>query len=150
MKLHQLSLFLENKPHQIRMPIKILGDAGVDILTLSLADTQQFGILRLIVDDWHKAKSELETAGCAIKVTEVAAVEVPDAPGGLADILARIDAADLNIEYMYSGTFHVGDKAVLIFRFEQDLDQVISALSAAGIRFVTDEDLRNRGIIHQS
>jgi hypothetical protein len=145
MKLHQLSLFLENKPHQIRMPAKLLGDAGIDILTLSLADTQQFGILRLVVDDWERAKTVLEGAGCVVRVTEVVALEVPDQPGGLGDVLACIDKGDLNIEYMYSCTFHMGDRAVLVFRFEENLDKVASVLQPAKIRFVTDEDIRKRG-----
>ena len=145
MKLHQLSLFLENKPHQIRMPAKLLGDAGVDILTLSLADTQQFGILRLIVDDWQKAKSVLDAAGCVIKVTEVVAIEVPDEPGGLARVLECMDRGELNIEYMYSCTFHMDSRAVLVFRFEESLDKVDAVLRPEKIRFVTDEDLRKRG-----
>lgn len=145
MKLHQLSLFLENKPHQIRMPAKLLGDAGIDILTLSLADTQQFGILRLVVDDWARAKSVLEQAGVVVKVTEVVALQVPDAPGGLAAVLESVEKADLNIEYMYSCTFHKGNQAVLVFRFEEDLDRAAKALEGGDIRFVTDEDIRNRG-----
>jgi hypothetical protein len=145
MKLHQLSLFLENKPHHIRMAAKLLGDAGIDILTLTLADTKEFGIVRLIVDDWQKAKSVLEAAGCAVNVTEVAAIEVPDVPGGLAQVLGSMDKADLNIEYMYSCTFQKDNKAVLVFRFEQELDKVAAALTSVQVRFVTDEDLRNRG-----
>ncbi len=145
MKLHQLSLFLENKPHQIRMPAKLLGDAGIDILTLSLADTQQFGILRLVVDDWAKAKNVLEKAGVVVRVTEVVALEVPDSPGGLAGVLDRVEKADLNIEYMYSCTFHRDDRAVLVFRFEEDLDKALAALKGENIRFVSDEDLRKRG-----
>ncbi len=145
MKLHQLSLFLENKPQQIRMPAKWLGDAGIDILTLSLADTQQFGILRLVVDDWAKAKAVLEKAGCVVKVTEVVAIEVPDQPGGLGRVLECIEKADLNIEYMYSCTFHLGDRAVLVFRFEDDLDKATALLQAENVRFVSDDDLRKRG-----
>lgn len=145
MKLHQLSVFLENKPHQIRMPAKLLGDAGIDILTLSLADTQQFGILRLVVDDWARAKSVLEKAGVVVKVTEVVALEVPDAPGGLATVLESVEKADLNIEYMYSCTFHKGDRAVLVFRFEEDLDRAVRALQDGNIRFVADADIRSRG-----
>lgn len=145
MKLHQLSLFLENKPHQLRTPAQLLGDAGIDILTLSLADTQQFGILRLIVDDWAKAKSVLEKAGMVVKVTEVVALEVPDCPGGLAGVLERVEKASLNIEYMYSCTFHRDDRAVLVFRFEEGVDQVVAALKGENFRFVSDADLRNRG-----
>jgi hypothetical protein len=145
MKLHQLSVFLENKPHQIRMPTKLLGDAGVDILTLSLADTQQFGILRMVVDDWQKAKSVLEQAGVVVKITEVVAIEVPDVPGGLAELIDCIEKINLNIEYMYSCTFHLDDKAVLVFRFEEDVAKVATALESCQIRLVSDEDIRNRG-----
>lgn len=145
MKLHQLSVFLENKPHQIRLPARLLGEAGIDILTLSLADTEQFGILRLVVDDWEKARSVLERAQCVVKVTEVVAIEVPDHPGGLDGILAVVEKAGLNIEYMYSCTFHRGDKAVLVFRFEEDLDQAIRSLQAEGVSVVGDVDVFNRG-----
>ena len=80
MKIHQLSLFLENRKGQLRVPTKVLAHEGIDIKTLSLADTEQFGILRLIVDDWERAKAALEAAGCVVKVTEVVAIEVPDRP----------------------------------------------------------------------
>ena len=78
MKLQQLSLFLENRPGQIKLPCQALGKAGIDILTLSLADTQQFGILRLIVKEPDEARKVLEAAGCVVKVNEVLAIEVQD------------------------------------------------------------------------
>ncbi len=83
MKLHQLSIFLENRQGELRPPIQALAERGINILTLSLADTEQFGILRLIVRDWQKAKTVLEKAGIVAKVTEVVAVEVPDRSGRL-------------------------------------------------------------------
>jgi hypothetical protein len=132
MKIHQLSLFIENKPRQLRAPMRLLAEAGVNILTLSLADTQQFGILRMIVQDWQKAKAALEKGGCVVNVTEVIAVEVPDRPGGLDGILAVVEEFGLNIEYTYAFTFHRGDKAVLIFRFE-DTDAAIRAFQSKGI-----------------
>ncbi len=93
--LKQLSLFLENRPGQIKLPCQALGKAGIDILTLSLADTQQFGILRLIVKEWERAKRVLEEAGCVVNVTDVLAVEVPDRPGGLGEVLERsLEQAD--------------------------------------------------------
>ena len=85
MKIHQLSLFLENKPGHLVEPCRLLADAGINIRTLSVADTQQFGILRMIVSDWQKATAILKDAGCVVNVTEVLAVEVPDRPGGLAE-----------------------------------------------------------------
>jgi hypothetical protein len=140
MKLHQLSLFLENRPKQLRMPAKVLHEAGVNILTMSLADTQQFGILRLIVSDWNKGKKVLEENDCVVNVTEVIAIEVPDKPGGMDDILAVIEDDNLNIEYMYSYTFKQGERAALIFRFE-DIDQAIKAFQGKGINVVDSADI---------
>lgn len=140
MKLHQLSIFLENKPGHLVTPCRVLAEAGINILTLSLADTQQFGILRLIVRDWQKAKTVLEAAGCVVKVTEVAAVEVPDRPGGLADTLAAIEKAKVNVEYLYAFTFKRGNRGVMVFRFNQP-DSAIAALSAAGIKILASEEI---------
>ncbi len=81
MKIRQLSLFLENRPGQLRVPFKVLGDAGIDVLTMSLADTQQFGILRLIVRDWKHARDVLEAAGQVVNVTDLLALDVPDRAG---------------------------------------------------------------------
>ena len=83
MKIHQLSLFLENKPGQMIQPCRVLADAGIGLHTLTLADTQQFGLLRLIVTDWEEGRKILEQAGYLVNVTEVVAVEVADRPGGL-------------------------------------------------------------------
>ncbi len=143
MKLTQLSLFLENKPAHLRKPCSVLAQAGINILTLSLADTQQFGILRLIVRDWEKAKKALEEAGCVVKTTEVVAVEVDDKPGGLDELLGHIEKASLNIEYMYAFTFGREDKAIMIFRFE-DPDAAVAALQTQGVNVVGSVELYDR------
>ncbi|HOC38806.1 MAG TPA: amino acid-binding protein, partial [Thermodesulfobacteriota bacterium] len=83
MKLTQLSVFLENKPGRLTEPCRVLAEEGIDILTLSLADTQQFGILRILVRDWERAREVLEQAHCVVNATEVVALEVEDRPGGL-------------------------------------------------------------------
>jgi len=140
MKLKQLSVFLENKPGRLSVPCRALAQAGINMLTLSLADTQQFGILRIIVREWEKAKEVLERAGCVVNVSEVVAVEVADRPGGLARILEVVEQAGLNLDYMYAFTFRRGDKAVLVFRFEQP-DAAIKALQKAGINLVADVEL---------
>ncbi len=140
MKIHQLSMFLENKPGRLSEPCRLLADAGINILTLSLADTQQFGILRIIVRDWEKARKVLESAGCVVNVTEVVATEVEDQPGGLAKILEVIEQAKLNIEYMYAFTFRSGDKAVLVFRFN-DPDAAVAVLQARGISVIGNVEL---------
>jgi hypothetical protein len=144
MKINQLSLFLENKPGHLRTVCRALADAGVNILTLSLADTQQFGILRLIIREWEKARKVLEDAGSVVNVTEVVATEVEDRPGGLAAVLEVIDAAGLNIEYMYAFTFRRGDKAVLVFRFD-DPDGAVKALQDSGVNVIGDVELYERG-----
>jgi hypothetical protein len=141
MKLHQLSLFLENKPGQIKVPCQVLGKAGINILTLSLADTQQFGILRLIVKDWAAAKRALEAAGCIVNVTEVLALDVSDKPGGLAGLLDLLDKSKLDIEYMYAFTSGTrGHKAALIFRFE-DPDAAIKVLGKEDVKILGAEEL---------
>ncbi|MGD0500933.1 MAG: ACT domain-containing protein [Bryobacteraceae bacterium] len=132
MKIHQLSLFLENKPGQMTGPCRVLARAGIDIRTLTLADTERFGILRLIVSDWRQARALLEEAGYAVNVTEVVAVEVGDRPGGLAGLLETLDGAGINVEYMYAFTFGRQDRAVLIFRFDQP-DAAIERLQNAGV-----------------
>jgi len=144
MKIKQLSLFLENQPGHLKMACKVLADAGINILTLSLADTQQFGILRLVVQDWEKAKSLLEEVGCVVNVAEVVAVEVEDRPGGMAEVLDVIEECDLNIEYMYAFTFRRGDRAVLVFRFE-DVEEAIFKLQPKNVSLVDSVELFERG-----
>jgi hypothetical protein len=140
MKIHQLSLFLENEPGQMIEPCRLLADAGIDIRTLSLADTRQFGILRLIVPDWQKAAALLGKAGYVVKVTEVVAVEVADRPGGLTDLMAVFQNSQINIEYMYAFPFGRQGRAVLILRFNQP-DAAIERLQGAGINVVAGVDV---------
>jgi hypothetical protein len=131
MKIKQISLFLENKPGHLNAICRTLADAGINIVTLSLADTQQFGIVRLIVEEWQKAKEILEAAGYVVNVREVVAAAVADRPGGMTEILDIIGKASVNIEYMYAFTFRHGKEAVLVFRFDNP-DRAIEALTAAG------------------
>ena len=139
MKIHQISLFAENKPGHIAAPARLLAREGIDIRSLYLADTQQYGILRMIVSDWRNAAAILETNGFAAKVTEVLAVEVPDRPGGMADVLEALDGSGINIEYMYAFPVR-GDEAILIFRFA-DPDTAIAQLQEAGINLLASEEL---------
>lgn len=141
MKLKQLSLFLENRPGQLRAPIEALGNAGIDLLTMTLADTSQFGILRFIVADPSRAKDVLEAEGMIVSVTEVVPIQVDNRPGGLAAVLTAIEKAGLGVEYMYDFAARTTpDKAAIIFRFE-DPDRALQALKAAGVRILTSEEL---------
>ena len=143
MKINQLSVFLENKPGKLSVPCKALADAGIDLLTLSLADTHQFGILRLIVKDSQAAKDVPEQAGCVVNVTEVIAIEVADKPGGLESVLQVIEKANINLEYMYAFTSRRGDRAVLVFRFENP-DAAIGVIREAGISVIESVDVFGR------
>ncbi len=143
MKLHQLSLFMENKPGALSRPCKVLADAGINILTMSLADTQQFGILRLIVRDWQKAKTALEESGAVVNVTEVLAIEVEDRPGGLAKVVGAVEDAGLNVEYTYAFTCGCNGKAILVFRFENP-DEAIAKLQSVGVNVIGSVDLYSR------
>ena len=144
MKIRQLSLFLENRPGQLRAPCQALGNAGIDILTMSLADTQQFGILRLVVRDWQRAQQVLERAGIVVKVTDLLAIDVPDRPGGLAAVLAAFERHGLGIEYMYPFTHRERDRsATLLFRLE-DPDGAARLLAVDGVQLVPAEELFRR------
>jgi len=143
MKLNQLSVFLENQPGRLSEPCKVLADAGVNILTISLADTEQFGILRLIVPDWQKAKEALEKAQCVVNVTEVVAVEVEDKPGGLQNVLQAMEESQLNIEYMYAFTFRRENKAIIVFRFE-DPDTAVELLQQKALEILSSEEVCQR------
>jgi hypothetical protein len=140
MKIHQLSLFLENKPGQMATPCRLLAEAGINIRTLTLADTQSFGILRLIVSDWRRGRVLLEEAGYAVNVAEVVAVEVSDRPGGLSHLLELFEGGEVNIEYMYAFTFGREGRAVLIFRFDQP-DAAIDRLRRAGLNVLEDTEI---------
>jgi hypothetical protein len=132
MKVEQISIFLENKSGRLAEVTKILGDGGVNIRALSLADTSDFGILRLIVNDTEKAKDILKKNNFTVGKTEVIAVEVPDRPGGLAHILDILRKQDINVEYMYAFVERSGKDAVIIFRFD-DIDKAIATLTKNGI-----------------
>ena len=143
MRIPQLSLFLENKPGHMIVPCRLLAEAGISIVTLSLADTEQFGVLRLIVREWQRAREVLEAAGWVVAVTEVLAIEVADRPGGLVELLGLFEQAGINVEYMYAFTARLGNRAVLVFRFD-DLDAAITTLTRAGINPVSPIDLYDR------
>jgi len=140
MKIQQISLFAENKPGHIAAPVRLLAQEGIDIRSIYLADTEQYGILRMIVSDWRKAAQVLEAHEYVAKVTEVLAVEVPDCPGGLADVLGALDGTGINIEYMYGFPYPLGDEAIIIFSFNNP-DAAIVHLQTAGINLRASEEL---------
>ena len=139
----QLSIFLENRPGQLK-PCYILGKAGINILSLSLADTQSFGILRLVVDDLEKAVEVFKDAGQIVKITDVVAVEVPHEPCGLGNILQLLTDNGINIEYMYGSQYSNSNTAVVVFRFS-DTDLAVRILKDHHISMIDDvKDFNSR------
>lgn len=140
MKVEQISIFLENKSGRLAEVTKILADADINIRALSLADTSDFGILRLIVNNTEKAKTVLKEQGFTVGKNEVIAVEVPDRPGGLAGILDALRGKDVNVEYMYAFVERTGENAIIIFRFDE-IEKAIDALQSAGVRILKGEEV---------
>ena len=140
MKVEQISIFLENKPGGLEEATRLLKEANVNIRTLSMADTTDFGILRLIVDDVEKASSVLKEQGFRVSRTAVVAVEVPDRPGGLHGILAVLTQNGINVEYLYAFVERNDQNAVIIFRFDAP-DKAIEVLQQNGLTVLPGEKL---------
>ena len=141
MKINQRSVLLENKPGSLKNICRLLADNRIDISTLSVADTKDFGILRLIVKEWEKATRVLTDAGFGVTVTGVVAVEVEDRPGGMCQILDTLDRYSINVEYLYAFVSPVKGRAVVILRFDAP-DMAIERLSAdQAVKFVGPEDI---------
>jgi hypothetical protein len=140
MKVKQLSIFLENQSGRLAEVTGALGNEGVNIRALSLADTAGFGILRLIVNDVAKAHEMLRSNGFTVSEADVIAAEVPDRPGGLASILGVLGDKEINIEYMYAFVEKSSENAVVIFRIE-NVDQAVEALQAKGVRILSAKEV---------
>jgi len=138
MKVEQISIFLENKPGGLEHITRVLKDAGINIRALSLADTSDFGILRLIVNNVAEAEKALQAHGLTVRRTPVVAVEVPDRPGGLHSILAVLLKKSINVEYMYAFVDRSGENALIIFRFDRT-DEAIEVLRENGITVLPGE-----------
>jgi len=136
----QISVFLENKSGRLAQVTRILAENGINIRALSVADTADFGILRIIVNDVEKASRILREAGYTLGETDVVAVEVPDKPGGLANILEPLWKAGLDVEYMYAFVTSSGQNAVMIFRFE-DPGKAIDVLKQSNFRILKGEEV---------
>ncbi len=140
MKVEQISIFLENKPGSLENVTGILKDANINIRTLSLADTTDFGILRLIVNDVNTSIKVLKENGLRVSRTTVVAVEVPDRPGGLHSILEVLSKNGINVEYLYAFVEKSGQNAVIIFRFDAP-DAAIDVLLKNGFTVMPGEKL---------
>jgi hypothetical protein len=140
MAVKQISVFLENKSGRLLDVTRSLGEAGVNIRALCVADTSEFGVVRLIVDDPEKAHDSLKGKGFTVKETSVLAVEVDDSPGGLAAVMKPLVEQEMNIEYLYCFLEKAADKAIVIIRVEE-AEQGVGALKSAGFRVIPAEEL---------
>lgn len=140
MRVEQISVFLENKAGRLFEVTRILAESGINIRALSLADTSDFGILRLIVNDNERAKEVLRQQGFTVGKTEVVAVEVTDQPGGLHRILEILFKANVNVEYMYAFVHQSGSNAVIIFRFDH-VEEALKILAENNVTVIEGEKL---------
>ena len=140
MHIHQISVFLENRTGQLAEITSLLAKENIDIRAISIAETADYGLARLIVDDSHKASSILLQHGDVLSMTPVWAVEVPDSPGGLAELLNLLAREEIDVEYMYSLFTHREGKAYMVMRISNE-PRFLSALGDRRIRVMSKEDL---------
>ena len=141
MLIKQISVFVENQPGRLAEITSILKNANVDIRALTIADTTDFGILRLIVDDPETALTALRNAKTTVSITNVIGIRLPDAPGGLSTALEKLHEAGVSVEYCYAFISHSTSNAHVILRVD-DTDKAIKAIetiSSAGYTFLTDK-----------
>ena len=140
MNIHQISVFLENRTGQLAEITKLLAAQDIDIRAISIAETSDYGLARMIVDDSHKASSILLEHGDILSMTPVYAVEVPDRPAGLAELLAVLAEAHVDVEYMYSLFTHKEGNAYMVMRIS-DEPRFLDALGKQQIRIMTKDEL---------
>ena len=142
MIVNQICVFLENRKGRLAELTNLLGENKINIRAISLADTSDFGIVRLIVNNTEKAYQVLKKAGLTATINNVIAVEVADEPGGLASVLALLQSAGLNVEYLYGFLEKKTDKAIMIFRFDE-MDAALNVLKKSRVSLLSDEELGN-------
>ena len=140
MNIHQITVFLENRSGQLAQITKLLADAGVDIRAISIAETADYGLARMIVDDCHKASAILLEHGDILSMTPVWAVEVPDRPAGLAEVLAVLAEAHVDVEYMYSLFTHKDGYAYMVLRVSDEA-KFMDAVGQHSIKLMSPEEL---------
>jgi len=140
MLVKQISVFLENKIGRLAEITELLGQNNINIRALAIADTTEFGILRLIVDDPQRAQDVLEKKGLAAKQTDVIVVKVADKPGGLARSLKILKESALNVEYLYAFVKQSGENALVVFRVEKT-DEALKVLQQSGVEILKPEEI---------
>jgi len=142
MYVKQVSVFLENKKGSLTDLTKILSDSSIDLIALSIADTEQYGILRCIMTDMDKGVKTLKDAGYVVRLTDVLAVCVPDHPGGLSQVLELLTNNDISVEYVYSFVRSTGSHALVIFHLS-DLEKGLKVLTENGVKLLDNDQVRS-------
>ena len=142
MKIKQLSIFLQNRMGSLSKPLEVLSDVDVNIRAMCMADTSEFGILRLVVDNPEKGKEALEENNFLVKITEIIGVEMNDTPGGLTSVLKVIKDNEIDLEYLYAFTHEKEGKAILLLHAD-DIDELASALKEKDITVVPSDEVYN-------
>ncbi len=140
MEVRQISVFLENKIGRLAEITQVLGDKGINIRALAIADTTEFGILRMIIDKPEKAYEALEEKGFTVSQTEVIVVEVEDKPGGLAGVMAILRKANINVEYLYAFVASKGRNALVVLKIEK-LKDTVGLLQAQKVKILSSKDI---------
>jgi len=141
MKIRQISVFLENRKGRLYSLCCLLGEKGINIRALNIAETTDFGIIRMVVDKTDEAYTLLKENSFVASIAETVAVEVEDKPGGLAEVLKVISESDVNVEYMYGFLEKRSDKAMLVFRFD-DVDNAVKLMQEKGISVVSSSEIQ--------
>ena len=136
----QVSVFVENKKGRLARITEVLGQGGIDLIALSIADTTNFGIMRCIVSDPDKAITLLKANDFTASTTEVIVAEVADKPGGLSSVLKLLDQADISVEYLYSFVRTPNENALILFRVE-DISAAVQALNEGGVKLLDEKDI---------
>ena len=140
MTVEQISVFVENRSGQLGDVTRVLEKAGINIRALSLSDTTDFGVLRLMADDAEKARDALAAAGFTVGTTPVVAVDVADEPGGLGRVLSVLSEHGINVEYLYAYTQQESTRATIIFRFDRT-EEAVNVLESRGFRVLGPKDI---------
>lgn len=140
MAVKQISAFVENKPGQLAKFTEVLNNHGIDMRALSLAETEDFGIVRIITDDSYNTACVLKDEGYIFSITDVIAVEIPDTPGGLFKVLSVLEEKGINVDYTYAFTARKQNSAYMIFRVT-DNELAAEVLKANGIRMLDQEEM---------
>ncbi|OGJ87258.1 MAG: amino acid-binding protein [Candidatus Raymondbacteria bacterium RifOxyA12_full_50_37] len=142
MKIMQISIFLENRKGRLHEVTSLLGNNKINIRALNIAETGDFGVMRLVVDKPQEALALLKSKNFVASTTDIVAIEVADKPGGLAEVLKTITDNNVNIEYMYGFVEKRSDQALLVFRFD-NADNAVAALKQNGIKIVTESEIKS-------